>query len=113
MNREGGCLCGAVDYSFNSNAVISASHCHCTDCRKSTGSGKATIIMIQDSSLVVNGEIKYFSVSSIEKYVSLIIFSIFYWIGGFMPKLKNTRYRVAIPAIIIGIIIHLLIILDN
>jgi len=63
MNREGGCLCGAVDYSFNSDAVISASHCHCTDCRKSTGSGKATIIMIQDSSLVVNGEIKYFSVT--------------------------------------------------
>ena len=58
MNREGGCLCGAVEYSFNSDAVISASHCHCTDCRKSTGSGKATIIMIQDSSLVINGEIK-------------------------------------------------------
>tara|TARA_B100000029_G_scaffold418680_1_gene423832 strand:- start:278 stop:442 length:165 start_codon:yes stop_codon:yes gene_type:complete len=44
---------------------------------------------------------------------AVIIFSIFYWIGGFIPKLKNTRYRVAIPAIIIGIIIHLLIILDN
>ena len=63
MNREGGCLCGEISYSFNSNAVISASHCHCTDCRKSTGSGKATIIMIQDSSLVINGEIKYFSVT--------------------------------------------------
>ena len=63
MIRKGGCLCGKVNYSFDSEGLISASHCHCTDCRKSTGSGKATIIMIQDSSLEINGEIKYFSVT--------------------------------------------------
>ena len=44
------------------NAVVSAHHCHCEDCRKSTGSGKATIVLILDQALKISGDIKYFSV---------------------------------------------------
>ena len=43
---SGSCLCGRLSYSFDRDHVISAHHCHCTDCRKMTGSGKATIIMV-------------------------------------------------------------------
>jgi len=43
--------------------------------------------------------------------IAVMIF--FYWIGGFIPKLKNSRYRIAVPAIIIGIMINLLIILND
>lgn len=32
----GGCLCGAVRYEWRGKGV-SASYCHCTDCRKATG----------------------------------------------------------------------------
>lgn len=60
--RTGSCLCKQVSYSFPSEAVISAHHCHCQDCRKSTGSGKATIIIVLDHSLEILGDIKYFSV---------------------------------------------------
>ena len=43
--------------------MISSHHCHCTDCQKSTGSGKATIVLIPSSSVVIKGEIKFFSVT--------------------------------------------------
>ena len=60
--RTGSCLCKQVSYSFPMDAVVSAHHCHCEDCRKSTGSGKATIVLILDQALKISGEIKYFSV---------------------------------------------------
>ncbi len=60
--RTGGCLCKQVRYSFPSDSVVSAHHCHCEDCRKSTGSGKATIVLILDQALKISGKIKYFSV---------------------------------------------------
>ena len=60
--RTGSCLCKQVSYSFPSEAVVSAHHCHCEDCRKSTGSGKATIILVLDQALKISGKIKYFSV---------------------------------------------------
>ena len=49
--KIGGCLCGKVEYEFDSSKVISAHHCHCKDCQKSTGSGKATIVMIPEEDL--------------------------------------------------------------
>ncbi len=60
--RTGSCLCKQVSYSFPMDAVVSAHHCHCKDCQKSTGSGKATIVLIIDKALKISGEIKYFSV---------------------------------------------------
>ena len=60
--RTGSCLCKQISYSFPSEAVVSAHHCHCEDCRKSTGSGKATIILILDQALKISGAIKYFTV---------------------------------------------------
>jgi hypothetical protein len=40
-NVEGGCLCGAVRYDAPWPPTWSA-HCHCSDCRKATGSAFAT-----------------------------------------------------------------------
>ena len=60
---EGGCLFGIVRYNFDKDDVISSHHCHCKDCQKSTGSGKATIVLIPSSSVVIKGEIKFFSVT--------------------------------------------------
>ena len=66
MNNElkrGGCLCGKIEYEFDSSKVISAHHCHCTDCQKSTGSGKATIIILPDENINLQGDLKYFTVT--------------------------------------------------
>ena len=61
--KTGSCLCGSVSYSFNESSVISAHHCHCKDCQKSTGSGKATIIVVPEAGLEIEGEIKFFTVT--------------------------------------------------
>ncbi len=58
----GGCLCGNVKYELERDAVLNAIHCHCLDCQKSTGSGKATIVVIPEDSLTLQGALKYYSV---------------------------------------------------
>lgn len=59
----GGCLCGALRYSFDRDAVVMAAHCHCTDCQKATGSGKATIILVPTGALQIDGERKGYTVT--------------------------------------------------
>ncbi|NQY41713.1 MAG: GFA family protein [Henriciella sp.] len=59
----GGCLCGKVRYSFDRSKVISAHHCHCTDCQKSTGSGKATIVLVPTTAFDLEGKLKTYTVT--------------------------------------------------
>jgi len=56
--KTGGCLCGAIQYEFDKSNLISAHHCHCIDCQKSTGSGKATILMLPSQAIQIKGELK-------------------------------------------------------
>ena len=35
--KTGGCLCGAVTYSFDATQVIWQGHCHCKSCQKASG----------------------------------------------------------------------------
>jgi hypothetical protein len=55
-------LCGNIKYKFNRKDVVSAGHCHCRDCQKITGSGKATIVFIPTKSLKINNNYKVYSV---------------------------------------------------
>ena len=55
---KGGCLCGKIRYEFKQEDVISAGNCHCKDCQKATGSGKATIVYIPSNSLKINEDYK-------------------------------------------------------
>lgn len=59
---SGGCLCGQIRYQFDRDKVISAGHCHCTDCQKSTGSGKATIVFVPVDELSIEGSYKTYTV---------------------------------------------------
>ena len=69
--ETGGCLCGAIRYEFDRDKVISSGHCHCTDCQKATGSGKATILFIPADELSLSGEYKVYSVVGTDgSYVS-------------------------------------------
>jgi len=58
--ETGHCQCKKISYSFPREKVISAHHCHCKDCQRSTGSGKATIIYVPKKSITIEGELKYF-----------------------------------------------------
>ena len=60
--ETGGCLCRKVRYKFDREKIVSAGHCHCKDCQKVTGSGKATIIFIPTESLMINDKYKIYSV---------------------------------------------------
>ncbi len=44
-NVQGSCLCGAVKYEVSGEAVR-FSHCHCQRCRKATGTGHATNLLV-------------------------------------------------------------------
>ena len=52
---EGGCLCGAVRYSFEGDPAA-AMVCHCTHCQKQSGSAFSTILSVPESALEVTGE---------------------------------------------------------
>ena len=62
--KSGNCLCGAVKYEFDKTNLISAHHCHCIDCQKSTGSGKATILILPSQTLQVEGELQFYTATA-------------------------------------------------
>ncbi len=59
-NQSGRCQCGDISYSLRKDKVISCHHCHCKDCQRSTGSGKATILFISKKYFNLKGDLKYF-----------------------------------------------------
>ena len=53
---EGGCLCGAVRYVCTAEPMM-AGHCHCEDCRRSSGSGHSSHLAAPEASVSVQGEV--------------------------------------------------------
>ena len=52
----GGCLCGGVRYEIDEE-LVSASYCHCTRCRRRTGTGASPEARIVPGSLrIVQGD---------------------------------------------------------
>ncbi|MDA9220313.1 GFA family protein [Gammaproteobacteria bacterium] len=62
IEQQGRCQCKKISYSFEHSKLISAHHCHCLDCQRATGSGKATIMIVPKKHLKLEGELKYFEV---------------------------------------------------
>ena len=61
--KTGGCLCENIRYKFSQSDYLTSHHCHCKDCQKSTGSGKATILLIPKEALEIEGDLKFYSVT--------------------------------------------------
>ena len=55
----GSCLCGAVRYESTADPMLAA-HCHCIDCRKSSGTGHCTHIVLPEEAFSVSGEVRFF-----------------------------------------------------
>lgn len=53
---SGGCLCGAVRYTCNSGPMM-AGHCHCEDCRRSSGSGHCSHLMVPENAVTITGTV--------------------------------------------------------
>lgn len=70
ITLKGGCLCGVVRYEVSGEAQRFY-HCHCGRCRKSTGTGHATNLMLTDAQLVfTQGEssLKIYKIPEAERF---------------------------------------------
>jgi hypothetical protein len=56
----GGCLCGAVRYLCSAEPVM-AGHCHCEDCRRSSGTGHSSHLAVPEVGVALTGEVKGYS----------------------------------------------------
>ena len=52
----GGCLCGAVRYTVNSDFIFSGK-CYCEDCRKSSGTGHGSVFAVPEASVQMTGKL--------------------------------------------------------
>jgi hypothetical protein len=56
-SMTGGCLCGQVRYTVNSDPLVSTI-CHCRDCQRFTGSAFVELVRVPADSANVVGELK-------------------------------------------------------
>ena len=59
MSFQGGCLCGAVRYEGTDPK--GGGHCHCVDCRKSSGTGHCSHLFMAESDFQVQGAVKFYT----------------------------------------------------
>jgi len=60
MKIEGGCLCGKVRYSADSEPAF-VGVCHCRNCQKGTGTAFAVVVALPKPALTVHGSLKTFN----------------------------------------------------
>jgi hypothetical protein len=60
MKIEGGCLCGKVRYSAETEPVF-VGVCHCKNCQKGTGTAFASVVGLPQPALNVRGDLKTFN----------------------------------------------------
>lgn len=53
-NFVGGCLCGAVRYEGRAEPMLGG-HCHCVDCRKSSGTGHGSHVVMDKAEVSLTG----------------------------------------------------------
>lgn len=53
---SGGCLCGAVQFESQAGPVVTG-HCHCTDCRKTSGTGHASNLCVPKAVTKITGTV--------------------------------------------------------
>lgn len=57
MGQTGRCLCGAVSYTIDGDAVATAV-CHCSHCQRQSGSAFSVNLIVLDSQLTVEGDLR-------------------------------------------------------
>lgn len=70
ITLKGSCLCGAVQYEVSGD-LQRFYHCHCARCRKSSGTGHASNLMLMNAALIfAHGEslLKRYKVPEAERF---------------------------------------------
>jgi hypothetical protein len=55
----GSCLCGTVRFESTADPQI-VGHCHCVDCRKSSGTGHCTHLVVPEAVFSVTGPVSFY-----------------------------------------------------
>lgn len=55
----GRCLCGQCNFRSKGGAQFTG-HCHCIDCRKASGAGRCTHVVVPDADFRVEGPVRRF-----------------------------------------------------
>jgi hypothetical protein len=58
MSILGGCLCGAVSYECAEEH--GGGHCHCNDCRRTSGTGHSSHMIVPEAGFTIEGEVRAF-----------------------------------------------------
>jgi len=93
---KGSCLCGSVKYELHGEP-IKFYHCHCQRCRKATGTGHASNIMIKPEAFEwVSGEelLKRYKVPEAERFYTHFCSQC----GSAMPRNVPELGMIVIPA---------------
>ena len=93
---KGSCLCGAVKYEV-SGEPKRFYHCHCSRCRKATGTGHASNIFVQPGMLKwISGEeqVRAFKVPEAKRFTNNFCATC----GSRLPRQANDTDIVMIPA---------------
>lgn len=96
ISLSGSCLCGSIAYEIRGEAT-QFNHCHCQRCRKATGTGHATNIIVRPDSVEwTSGEslLKRYKVPEAERFASVFCSVC----GSYMPRVAPNNSIVVIPA---------------
>jgi len=92
----GSCLCGAIGYSVTGDPARFM-HCHCSRCRKSTGTGHASNLFVNDAGIEWKGDtglIKSYKIPDAERFTRTFCSKC----GGPLPREIKELQMVFIPA---------------
>jgi hypothetical protein len=92
---HGSCLCGAVRYTASGEAVRFY-HCHCSRCRKASGTGHASNLFLKGTLQWDSGEelVQHFKLPEAERFTN----SFCKICGGRVPRMIEAMGMVFIPA---------------
>jgi hypothetical protein len=93
---RGSCLCGAVKYEVTGEPSRFF-HCHCTRCRKATGTGHASNLFLQPASLKwLSGEelVRMFKLPEAKRFTNAFCVTC----GARVPRQAKDSDAVIIPA---------------
>jgi hypothetical protein len=96
ITLKGSCLCGAVKYEVAGEAKRFY-HCHCSRCRKATGTGHASNLFLQPAALkwlVGQEHIRAFKVPEAMRFTNQFCGMC----GGRLPRQPQDTDTVVIPA---------------
>jgi len=92
----GSCLCGALHYTVTGE-FARFMHCHCSRCRKSTGTGHATNLFLKGTGITWTGDtgmIKAYKIPEAERFTRTFCSQC----GGPLPAEIRSMDLVFIPA---------------